>query len=142
MDIPNSPLYSKSRRKNRRTMQEPFSAIVLAAGKGTRMKNSLPKVVHPVAGRPMIERVIQAVREAGADEVRVVVGEQLVQNIVEPMGVQCFRQEKQAGTADAVRSAQPGSLRGRILILNGDHPLLETKDLVEIVRQARELQSR
>src|SRR5580698_7561227 len=102
-------------------MSDPFSAIVLAAGKGTRMKNSLPKVVHPVAGRPMIERVIRAVQEAGADEVRVVVGygEALVRNIVEPMGAQCFRQEKQAGTADAVRSARPGSLRGRILILNG-----------------------
>lgn len=108
------------------------------------MKNSLPKVVHPVAGRPMIERVIQAVREAGADEVRVVVGygEQLVRNIVEPMGVQCFRQEKQAGTADAVRSAQPGSLRGRILILNGDHPLMEAEDLKLVIKEVLALKSR
>ena len=97
------------------------------------MKSELPKVVHPVAGRPMIERAIRAVRKAGADEVRVVVGygESLVRAIVEPMGAVCFRQEKQAGTADAVRSAQPGSLRGRILILNGDHPLLEAEDIEE-----------
>ena len=107
------------------------------------MKNSLPKVVHPVAGRPMIERVIRAVQEAGADEVRVVVGygEQLVRNIVEPMGATCFRQEKQAGTADAVRSARPGSLRGRILILNGDHPLMEANDLKQVIQEVRGLHS-
>lgn len=108
------------------------------------MKNSLPKVVHPVAGRPMIERVIRAVREAGADEIRAVVGygEQLVRNIVEPLGVQCFRQEKQAGTADAVRSAHPGSLRGRILILNGDHPLMEAADLKQVIREVLGIRSR
>lgn len=123
--------------------QNSFSAIVLAAGKGTRMKNTLPKVVHPVAGRPMIERVLRAVQTAGADEIRVVVGfrEELVRAIVEPMQAKCFKQERQAGTADAVRSAHPGSLMGRVLILNGDHPLLEAKDIEVFVKSAVALKS-
>lgn len=108
------------------------------------MKSELPKVVHPVAGRPMIERVIRSVRAAGADEVRVVVGygEALVRAIVEPMGAVCFRQERQAGTGDAVRSAHPGSLRGRILVLNGDHPLIETQDIEHIIMEARKTHTR
>ena len=108
-----------------------FSTIILAAGKGTRMSSPLPKLVHPVAGRPMIARVIAAVKAADAREVRVVVGagEELVRPIVEPLGGICFRQERQLGTADAVRAAQPDSLSGDVMILNGDHPLLEAADI-------------
>src|SRR4051812_10155989 len=108
-----------------------FSAIILAAGKGTRMSSPLPKVVHPVAGRPMIERVLHAVKGAGAGELRVIVGfgEDLVRDIVEPLGARCFKQERQLGTADAVRAAQVESLEGDVVILNGDHPLLESADI-------------
>lgn len=117
-----------------------FSAIILAAGKGTRMNTPLPKVVHPVAGRPMIERVVRAVKATGPKEIRVVVGfgEDLVRQIVEPMGGLCFKQERQLGTGDAVRSAQPESLQGDVLILNGDHPLLESADIENFKRQFRE----
>ena len=110
-----------------------FSAIILAAGKGTRMSSPLPKVVHPVAGRPIIERVVRAAKEAGAADVRVIVGfgETLVRQIVEPMGAHCFRQERQLGTADAVRAAQVDSLEGVVIIMNGDHPLLETMDIAK-----------
>lgn len=51
-----------------------FSAILLAAGKGTRMRSPLPKVLHPVAGVPMIQRMITEVKQAGAKEIRVVLG--------------------------------------------------------------------
>ncbi len=97
------------------------------------MNTPLPKVVHPVAGRPMIERVLGAVKEAGATDVRVIVGfgGDLVRNIVEPMGANCFKQEKQLGTADAVRAAQVESLEGDVVILNGDHPLLEAADIIK-----------
>lgn len=117
-----------------------LSAIILAAGKGTRMNTPLPKVVHPVAGRPMIERVMRAVKGASAREVRVVVGfgEELVRQIVEPMGGVCHKQERQLGTADAVRAAQPDSMTGDVLILNGDHPLLETADIEHFKRLFRE----
>jgi bifunctional UDP-N-acetylglucosamine pyrophosphorylase/glucosamine-1-phosphate N-acetyltransferase len=95
------------------------------------MNTPLPKVVHPVAGQAMIERVLRAVKGAKADETRVVVGfgGDLVKGIVEPMGAVCFAQAQQRGTADAVRAAQPETLEGDIVILNGDHPLLETADI-------------
>jgi bifunctional UDP-N-acetylglucosamine pyrophosphorylase/glucosamine-1-phosphate N-acetyltransferase len=114
-----------------------FSAIILAAGKGTRMNSPLPKVVHPVAGRPMIERVVQAVKSANATDIRIIVGfgEALVRSIVEPMGANCFKQDRQLGTADAVRSAQVQTLEGDVVILNGDHPLLEAADIIHFRKE-------
>ena len=115
----------------------PLSVIILAAGKGTRMKSPLPKVLHPVAGTPMIKKVIDAVKGAGAVEIRVVVGhgEALVRKVVEPLGVVCYPQANQWGTADAVKSADPSTLKGDVLILNGDHPLLEASDVEFILRE-------
>lgn len=117
-----------------------LSVIILAAGKGTRMKSPLPKVLHPVAGSPMIKKVIDAVRGAGAHEIRVVVGhgEALVRKVVEPMHVTCFPQTNQWGTADAVKAADPASLEGTVMILNGDHPLLETSDIQGILKEFQE----
>ncbi|MBX7230569.1 MAG: bifunctional UDP-N-acetylglucosamine diphosphorylase/glucosamine-1-phosphate N-acetyltransferase GlmU [Bdellovibrionales bacterium] len=116
--------------------KSPFSVIILAAGKGTRMKSPLSKVLHPVAGIPMIKRVVQTAKDAGATEVRVVVGENedLVRQVVEPMGAICFVQKEQKGTANAVLSAQIDSLEGVVVILNGDHPLIEPQDLKKIVK--------
>jgi bifunctional UDP-N-acetylglucosamine pyrophosphorylase/glucosamine-1-phosphate N-acetyltransferase len=110
-----------------------ISVIVLAAGKGTRMKSPLPKVLHPVAGDPMISRVLAAVRGCGAEEIRVVVGygEALLRQVLEPQGIVCCKQEEQKGTADAVRAADPSSLGEHILIMNGDHPLVTAKHLQE-----------
>ena len=117
-----------------------LSVIILAAGKGTRMNSPLPKVVHPVAGSPMIKKVIDAVKGAGAADIRVIVGhgEALVRKVVEPMGVTCYPQQKQRGTADAVKSAEPGSLEGPVLILNGDHPLIQISDIEFILREFKE----
>ena len=107
----------------------------MAAGQGTRMKSPLPKVLHPVAGWPMLQRVIGAVKGAGAKEVRVIVGygENLVRQVVEPLGVTCHAQKEQKGTADAVRSAQIEDLEGTVLILNGDHPLISEQDVKNII---------
>lgn len=104
------------------------------------MKSPLPKVLHPVAGVPMIKKVIDAVKGAGSTEIRVVVGygEALVRKVVEPMGVTCFAQANQWGTADAVKSADPASLAGEVLILNGDHPMLEAQDIEKILREFSE----
>ncbi len=120
-----------------------LSTIVLAAGKGTRMNSPLPKVLHPVAGDPMINRVLQAVRGCGADEIRVVVGygEKLLRQLLEPQGVVCCKQKEQKGTADAVRSADPASLGDHILIINGDHPLVSAKRLKEAYGQFVESKS-
>lgn len=104
------------------------------------MSSPLPKVVHPVAGRPMIERVIRAAKGAEATEIRVVVGsgENLVRPIVEPLGAVCHKQERQLGTADAVRSANVDTLKGEVVILNGDHPLMEASDIKGFRQKFRE----
>ncbi len=89
----------------------PLSVIILAAGKGTRMKSPLPKVLHPAAGSPIIKKVIDAVKGAGAEEIRVIVGhgEALVRKVIEPMGVTCHTQTNQWGTADATKAADVAS---------------------------------
>ncbi|MES2963993.1 MAG: bifunctional UDP-N-acetylglucosamine diphosphorylase/glucosamine-1-phosphate N-acetyltransferase GlmU [Bdellovibrionota bacterium] len=122
------------------TEARPLSVIILAAGKGTRMKSPLPKVLHPAAGTPIIKKVIDAVKGAGATEIRVVVGhgEALVRKVVEPMGVVCYPQQNQWGTADAVKAADPGTLKGDVLILAGDHPLIEPSDIEFILKEFKE----
>ncbi|WP_413612656.1 bifunctional UDP-N-acetylglucosamine diphosphorylase/glucosamine-1-phosphate N-acetyltransferase GlmU [Bdellovibrio sp. HCB-110] len=119
---------------------EKLTVIALAAGKGTRMKSPLPKVLHPVAGRPMIEKVIQASKQAGAAEVRVIVGhgQNLVRQVVEPMNVACYVQDEQLGTAHAVRCAKPETIEGDVVIMNGDHPLIEASDIKDFVRIFRD----
>lgn len=123
-----------------KTDVNPLSVIILAAGKGTRMKSPLPKVLHPAAGSPIIKKVIDAVKGAGAEEIRVVVGhgEALVRKVIEPMSVTCHTQTNQWGTADAVKAADVASLKGDVLILNGDHPLIEKSDVEQILRDFRD----
>lgn len=123
-----------------KTKELPFTAIILAAGKGTRMNSSLPKVLHPVAGKPMISRVIACCKKAGVNDIRVVVGHgsSLVKTVLDAEGVTFFEQKQQLGTADAVRSAQPESIEGNIIILNGDHPLIESQDIENFIREFKE----
>ncbi len=129
--------------KVQKTSSHQITALILAAGKGTRMKSPLPKVLHPVAGQPMILRSIQAARGAGATEVRLIVGhgQGLVRNVVESAGVICFEQKEQLGTAHAVKSADIDNLEGEILIMNGDHPLVEATDLKNLFDNFRELKA-
>lgn len=117
-----------------------LTAIILAAGKGTRMKSPLPKVLHPVAGRSMIERVISACRELGSKEIRIVVGhgQALVRQVLQPYSVMTFEQTEQLGTAHAVRSAQVENIEGDVMILNGDHPLLTAEDLKNLYQAYKE----
>lgn len=114
-----------------------WTAVILAAGKGTRMGSPLPKVLHPVAGKPMLQTVIESCRRAGIHDIRVVTGHgaALVKSVVEPMGVQIHTQLQQLGTADAVKAAQPETIDGNVLILNGDHPLIESGDLTSFMEQ-------
>lgn len=110
------------------------AAIILAAGKGTRMASPLPKVLHPVAGQPMIQWPIQACIGAGIGQIRVVVGhgKELVKGIIEPLGASAFEQTLQRGTADAVMAAKVSELEGIVVIMNGDHPLISAEDLKRI----------
>jgi bifunctional UDP-N-acetylglucosamine pyrophosphorylase/glucosamine-1-phosphate N-acetyltransferase len=116
------------------------AAIILAAGKGTRMASPLPKVLHPVAGIPMIHKVIHACLGSGAEDIRLVVGYQshLVKNVANILPVNCYEQVQPVGTADAVRSAQIENLDGLVLIVNGDHPLIQAEDLKKVLREFQE----
>jgi bifunctional UDP-N-acetylglucosamine pyrophosphorylase/glucosamine-1-phosphate N-acetyltransferase len=108
----------------------PVAAVVLAAGKGTRMKSDLHKVMHPLAGRPMLAHLLAAIEELGAAKLVVVVGSgrEQVEPLVAAHGGEVVVQEPQLGTADAVRQAEPAlaGFDGDVLILYGDTPLVET----------------
>lgn len=104
-------------------------AIVLAAGKGTRMKSELPKVLFPVCGKPMLEYVLDALQQAGVEEIFVVVGycgNLVRQTIANRFPVTFVEQEQQLGTGHAVMACRE-ELRGKtgpLFIIAGDSPLL------------------
>jgi bifunctional UDP-N-acetylglucosamine pyrophosphorylase/glucosamine-1-phosphate N-acetyltransferase len=115
----------------------PVAAIILAAGKGTRMKSDLHKVLHPVAGRPMIAHLLAAVDTLSPERVVVVVGSgrEQVAPLVEAGGGKIVVQDPQLGTADAVRKAEESlaGFTGDILILYGDTPLVESATMVRML---------
>lgn len=117
-----------------------MTALILAGGQGTRMKSPLPKVLHPVAGRPMIVRAIDSCLQAQVKNIRVVVGhgQNLVKTILEPYAIKTYVQDKQLGTADAVKAADLDTLDGDVLIMNGDHPLITTEDIKSFFTQFHE----
>lgn len=103
-----------------------LETIILAAGKGTRMKSKLPKVLHKVGGSPMLQHVIDAAKEAGSAREVVVIGSgaELVERTIR--GVEFVLQEEQLGTGHAVLMAKKNfeTSEGTVLILCGDTPLL------------------
>ena len=111
-------------------------AVVLAAGKGTRMKSDLPKVLHPMAGRTLLDHVLDTVESVGIDHTVVVVGHRAaqVQETCARPGMDFVLQEPQLGTGHAVQVAVP-ALRegGHTVILAGDVPLLKPGTLARLV---------
>ncbi|HEY0028780.1 MAG TPA: bifunctional UDP-N-acetylglucosamine diphosphorylase/glucosamine-1-phosphate N-acetyltransferase GlmU [Allosphingosinicella sp.] len=107
----------------------PFAAVILAAGKGTRMKSDLHKVLHPIAGRPMLEHLLASVESLGAARTVVVVGSgrEQVEPLVASHGGEVVVQDPQFGTAHAVQQAETAlaDFDGDVLILYGDAPLVE-----------------
>ena len=123
-------------------MSVDLNIIVLAAGYGQRMVSSLPKVLHPVGGQPMLARILRAIKDTYSKEVRVVVGHasHLVTPIAGKFNALCFEQEKDSrGTAKAVLAARPKEFKGDVLIINGDHPLITGKDITSFVRSFYDL---
>ena len=121
------------------TQDRPLAVVILAAGKGTRMKSDKPKVMHELAGLPMINWLISSVETLNPEKIVVVTAEGMddVRQAVQPHTITI--QEKQNGTGDAVKSALPAleGFNGEVLILLGDAPLItpETiEDLVETLR--------
>jgi bifunctional UDP-N-acetylglucosamine pyrophosphorylase/glucosamine-1-phosphate N-acetyltransferase len=120
-----------------------IGAVVLAAGQGTRMRSALPKVVHPLAGRPMIRWVLDALAEAGAEQTVVVVGHgaDAVRDAL-PEGVEVAIQAVQRGTGDAARVglAALDPACETVIVASGDTPLLPAglvRELVEAHRSER-----
>lgn len=111
-------------------MTAPIAAIILAAGKGTRMKSDTHKVLHPLAGRPMLLHLIDSV--AALDPARTIVvvgaGREQVEAAVRPHGAETVHQAEQLGTGHAVRMAEDAlaGFAGDVLILYGDVPLVAT----------------
>mgnify|MGYP000161818715 CR=1 FL=1 len=130
----------------------PLSAIILAAGKGTRMQSDLPKVCHPVGGRPMVCAVIDACLEAGCVRVVVVVGykQELVREACAGYGdrVEYAVQDEQLGTGHAVMCARGAYERelasggeGDAFVLCGDGPLIRAETLRTLLELHRNTQA-
>ncbi|MGZ5062311.1 MAG: bifunctional UDP-N-acetylglucosamine diphosphorylase/glucosamine-1-phosphate N-acetyltransferase GlmU [Usitatibacter sp.] len=118
---------------------QPLQVVILAAGQGKRMHSSLPKVVHPLAGRPLLSHVIDAARELAPETLCVVVGHaaEAVRRSIAADGISWAVQERQLGTGHAVLQAMP-HLRdeGMVLVLYGDVPLIAPQTLRSLVAAA------
>jgi len=126
-----NPAHELKRSGNEAT-QDAVIAIVLAGGKGTRMKSDLPKVLHRLRGRSLIQHVVDRVRSVGIRDIIVVVGHGRDQ-VMAHMGssVRYVIQERQLGTAHAVMMARPHltGITGRVLVVYGDMPLINPKTM-------------
>ena len=122
-------------------MSKELSVIILAAGKGTRMKSELAKVLHPALGRPLLDWVIDQADAAGAQRRVVVVGHQreAVMDAVRERGVEFAVQDQQLGTGHAVQMCASlfAGREGEVIVLSGDVPLLGANTLRKLVEQHR-----
>ena len=111
--------------------------VILAAGEGKRMKSRLPKVMHPVAGKPMLAHVIAACRRAGVGDLVAVVGHggSRVTPLVRRLGGRTVTQDVQRGTGHAVLQAFPlfAGFKGNVLVLSGDTPLITAETIGRIL---------
>jgi bifunctional UDP-N-acetylglucosamine pyrophosphorylase/glucosamine-1-phosphate N-acetyltransferase len=116
-------------------MAEPFTVLIMAAGQGTRMRSSTPKVLHRVCGKPMVEWVIDAARLAGAGRIVCVVrpGDGVAEGL--PAGVEVAEQHEGEGTGAAVLAARESIGDGPVVILSGDHPLVTSAHVDALLAQ-------
>ncbi len=122
-----------------------ITAIILAAGRGKRMKSILAKVLHPIAGRPMLAYPIETARQLGCHKIVVVVGHQAnsVKESFKNEGLIFVEQEEQLGTGHAVVCAREAlkGFEGTTLILCGDVPLLKEKTIKTLVNMHDKMKS-
>jgi len=119
------------------TRQRDFAAVILAAGKGTRMKSDVHKVLHPIAGRAMLDHLLGVLETLSPARKVVVVGagREQVEALIEARGGEVVVQEQQLGTAHAVRMAEEklAGFGGDVLILYGDTPLIEAETMAHML---------
>ena len=119
-------------------------AVILAAGKSTRMKSALPKVLHNVCGRPMIEYVLDAARSAGVTRIVAIVGhraEMVQAQLSKHDDVEFALQAEQKGTGHAVMMCQQQLRSHHVLVLAGDTPLLKRESLSALLNAQQEQQA-
>jgi bifunctional UDP-N-acetylglucosamine pyrophosphorylase/glucosamine-1-phosphate N-acetyltransferase len=115
----------------------PLAAIILAAGKGTRMKSDLHKVLHPIAAKPMLGHLTDAVASLGAERTVIVAGagREQVEGFATPLGLAVAVQADQLGTAHAVQQGEAAleGFVGDVLILYGDVPLVTPETMARMI---------
>ena len=116
-----------------------LATVILAAGKGKRMKSDLPKVLHSLNGRPMIHYVIDAAEKLNSDKIVVIVGhkKELVMDELKSRNVEFAIQEEQLGTGHAVMQTESllQNFEGDVLVLSGDVPLLSAGTLSSMIHK-------
>lgn len=117
--------------------------LVLAAGKGTRMRSDLPKVLHPIGGKPLVQHVVDTARQVGGEQILIIVGHgaEKVEERMAADDVKFVLQAQQLGTGHAVQQALP-QLRAdaTVLILYGDVPLTRAETLQKLIAGVNEKQ--
>ena len=118
--------------------------VILAAGKGTRMRSDMPKVLHPLAGKPMLVHAVEQAQKLNPTRTHIIVGHRAdqVEAAVRPLGAQCVPQEQQLGTGHAVAQAMPHVDKdATVLVLYGDVPLVPATLMQELADQAGHAQN-
>lgn len=116
-------------------MSKPLEIIILAAGKGTRMRSELPKVLHEVGGKPLLGHVVDAAKALNPSAIHVVIGhgKDLVRAAFANDSISWIEQVEQNGTGDAVRQALPSVADGaNVIMLTADVPLISTETLRQL----------
>ena len=123
--------------------EQDLTVIILAAGKGTRMENSLAKVLIPIAGKPTLEFVLDTAGRLNPTRTIVVVGHQAdrVQKIFSNRDLEFVLQKEQLGTGHAARQTEQTltNFEGRILVLCGDMPLIKSETLERLLQRHKEV---
>jgi bifunctional UDP-N-acetylglucosamine pyrophosphorylase/glucosamine-1-phosphate N-acetyltransferase len=115
------------------------TVLIMAAGEGTRMRSSLPKMLHPVCGRPMIAWPVLAARKAGAERVCVIVSPDRDLSSALPEGTETVVQPESDGTGGAIRAALDiVRASALVVVVNGDHPLITGELIADAVDAHRE----
>lgn len=120
------------------------SLVILSAGQGLRMKSSLPKPLHPVGGKPILARILESAQLAGISSTFVVT--KYAENLIHPI-VRSFKalpitqKDELIGTAGSLMSVPVDQLNEYTLVINGDHPLISAKDILDFYKKSLESQA-
>ena len=122
--------------------EKSLAVVILAAGKGTRMKSPLAKVLQPLSGYPLLHYVLEVVKELGPDRVIAVVGFQAdaVKAAFPDPGIEFVEQKEQLGTGHAAQQTEStlNGFAGDVMVLCGDMPLIKPVTLTQLIKKHRE----